>query len=43
MNNDLAQLQELCRRFGASPEQAETMARQLIKRATMVWNLTQVR
>lgn len=33
MNNDLAQLQELCRRFGASPEQAETMARQLIKRA----------
>lgn len=30
---DLTQLTELCRRLGASSEQAETMARQLIKRA----------
>ena len=31
--SDIIQLQELCRRLGASPEQAETMARQLMKRA----------
>lgn len=31
--SDFLQIQELCRRLGASPEQAETMARQLIKRA----------
>ncbi len=31
--SDSDQLQELCRRLGASPEQAETMARQLLKRA----------
>jgi hypothetical protein len=31
--SDFEQLHELCRRLGASPEQADTMARQLIKRA----------
>jgi hypothetical protein len=31
--SDIVQLQELCRRLGASAEQAETMARQLLKRA----------
>jgi hypothetical protein len=31
--SDIVSLQELCRRLGASPEQAETMARQLLKRA----------
>ena len=31
--SDIAQLRELCCRLGASPEQAETMARQLLKRA----------
>jgi len=31
--SDLVQLQELCSRLGASPEQAEIMARQLLKRA----------
>ena len=31
--SDIVHLQELCRRLGASPEQAETMARQLLKRA----------
>ena len=31
--SDFLQIQELCRRLGAPPEQAETMARQLMKRA----------
>jgi len=31
--SDLKQIQEIFRRLGASPERAETMARQLIKRA----------
>ena len=31
--SDLNQLQEICRRLGASSAQAETMARQLLKRA----------
>lgn len=42
--SDIVQLQELCCRLGASPEQAETMARQLLKRAeqlTVERNMTQ--
>jgi hypothetical protein len=31
--NELAQLAKLCRGLGAAPEQADVMARQLIKRA----------
>ena len=31
--SELEQIQALCCRLGASPEQAETMARQLLKRA----------
>lgn len=31
--NELAQLTKLCRGLGATPEQADVMARQLIKRA----------
>ena len=31
--DELAQLTELCRGLGATPEQAEVMARQMIKRA----------
>ena len=31
--NELAQLTRVCRELGAPPEQAEVMARQLIKRA----------
>ena len=31
--DELAQLTKLCRGLGATPEQAEAMARQLIKRA----------
>jgi len=31
--DEIAQLTRLCRNLGASPEQAEAMARQLVKRA----------
>ena len=31
--SELAQLTELCRRLGAQPDQADAMARQLMKRA----------
>jgi len=34
--NELAQLTELCRRLGAEGPQADTMARQLIKRADQI-------
>ena len=37
--NELAQLTQLCRGLGATPEQADIMARQLIKRADLIKKL----